>query len=89
MFARFISHYAVLSPDTEVDEVVESHLRNAENSCESNSFYLDMYVDESCLSPVWIGRCTVQTWVCSAKGSAQRVVADLPQSLETPPRKAA
>ena len=35
-----------MSPDAEVEEVVEAHLQNAENSCENNSFYLDMYVDE-------------------------------------------
>ena len=38
-----------MSPDSEPEEVVEAHLRNAENACESNSFYLDMYVDESSL----------------------------------------
>ena len=36
----------VMSPDADVEEVIEAHLQNAENSCENNSFYLDMYVDE-------------------------------------------
>ena len=53
----------VLSPlhtlTSEVDEVIETHLRNAENACESNSFYLDMYVDESCSSPVPARACHV------------------------------
>ncbi|OLQ05731.1 hypothetical protein AK812_SmicGene11003 [Symbiodinium microadriaticum] len=43
---EYISHFVVMSPDAEVEEVVEAHLQNAENSCENNSFYLDMYVDE-------------------------------------------
>ncbi|CAE6961578.1 HCN4 [Symbiodinium natans] len=43
---EYISHHVVMSPDSEPEEVVEAHLRNAENACESNSFYLDMYVDE-------------------------------------------
>eukprot|EP00439_Symbiodinium_sp_Y106_P038439 s1443_g4.t1 len=43
---EYISHFVVMSPDADVEEVIEAHLQNAENSCENNSFYLDMYVDE-------------------------------------------
>ena len=54
----------VMSPDAEVEEVVEAHLQNAENSCENNSFYLDMYVDERFLimqrGVRWYGTCGVR-----------------------------